>query len=61
MFWMDRNSCLIFVLTSSWLCYDQGKAPAFFADDLQGNFSNGLLLKSKGCETVINMGCSKTV
>ncbi|KAG6413645.1 hypothetical protein SASPL_126359 [Salvia splendens] len=34
-----------------------GEAPAFIADD---DVSNGLLLKSKGCETIINMGCNKT-
>ncbi|XP_042024964.1 guanylate kinase 2-like isoform X2 [Salvia splendens] len=33
-----------------------GEAPAFISDD----FSNGLLLKSKGCETIINMGCNRT-
>ncbi|XP_057770319.1 guanylate kinase 2 [Salvia miltiorrhiza] len=33
-----------------------GEAPAFIADD----FSNGLLLKSKGSETIINMGCNRT-
>ncbi|KAL0346250.1 UNVERIFIED_CONTAM: Guanylate kinase [Sesamum radiatum] len=37
-----------------------GEAPAFFEDDLQGDFPNGLLLKSKGCETAINIGCDKT-
>lgn len=37
-----------------------GEAPAFIADDLQGDFSNGLLLKSKGNETVIDMGCNTT-
>ncbi|XP_047941166.1 guanylate kinase 2-like [Salvia hispanica] len=34
-----------------------GEAPAFIADD---DVSNGLLLKSKGCETIINMGCNRT-
>lgn len=43
------------------MCYDQGEAPAFIADDLQGDFSNGLVLKSKGNETVIDMGCNRTV
>ncbi|KAL8036916.1 hypothetical protein ABFX02_11G007500 [Erythranthe guttata] len=37
-----------------------GEAPAFFADDLQENSPNGLLLNSKSCETAIDIGCSKT-
>ncbi|KAF3442564.1 hypothetical protein FNV43_RR16480 [Rhamnella rubrinervis] len=49
-------------------CFDQGEsriarldismgeAPAFFADDLQKGFPNGLDLKSNGCETSIVVG-----
>ncbi|KAI3471375.1 hypothetical protein Pfo_030739 [Paulownia fortunei] len=37
-----------------------GEAPAFVADNLKGNFPNGVHLKSKGCETAINTGCNKT-
>lgn len=57
MFLRNRDGSLI-------MCYDQGEAPAFIADeknDIQGDFSNGLLLKSKGNETVIDMGCNRTV
>ncbi|KAL6540503.1 Guanylate kinase 2 [Orobanche minor] len=36
-----------------------GEAPAFFEEDLQKNFPNGLLFKSKGFETTINAGCGK--
>ncbi|KAK6149166.1 hypothetical protein DH2020_016691 [Rehmannia glutinosa] len=38
----------------------RGEAPAFIVDNLRGNFPNGLHLKSKGCETAINIGCNKT-
>ncbi|KAL0334292.1 UNVERIFIED_CONTAM: Guanylate kinase [Sesamum angustifolium] len=57
MFLKDRNLC-------SELCFAGcdviGEAPAFFEDDLQGDFPNGLLLKSKGCETAVSVGCNKT-
>ncbi|PIN19980.1 Guanylate kinase [Handroanthus impetiginosus] len=33
-----------------------GKASAFLVDDLQGNIPNGLVSKSKGRETAINIG-----
>ncbi|KAL6539818.1 Guanylate kinase 2 [Orobanche hederae] len=36
-----------------------GEAPAFFEEDLQKNFPNGLLFKSKGFETTISAGCGK--
>ncbi|KAK4412972.1 Guanylate kinase [Sesamum alatum] len=33
-----------------------GEAPVFVVDNLNGNFPNGLHLKSKGCETAIDIG-----
>ncbi|KAL0453088.1 UNVERIFIED_CONTAM: Guanylate kinase [Sesamum latifolium] len=33
-----------------------GEAPAFVVDNLNGNFTNGLHSKSKGCETAIDIG-----
>ncbi|EYU18753.1 hypothetical protein ABFS82_10G165500 [Erythranthe guttata] len=37
-----------------------GEAPAFVVDYLEGNFTNGLHLKSKGCRTSIDIGCDRT-
>ncbi|KAL1549973.1 Guanylate kinase 2 [Salvia divinorum] len=36
-----------------------GEAPAFLVEDLKSNLSNGFHLKSKGCETAVDIGCNR--
>ena len=47
-----HHSALIFEFG----CGEQGKAPAFIADDLQNGFPSGYSLKSKECEAIITIG-----
>lgn len=44
----NEESKLFFLKMCVIVCCDQGEAPASIADD----FSDGLILKLKGCETI---------
>ncbi|KAG6428984.1 hypothetical protein SASPL_107023 [Salvia splendens] len=37
-----------------------GEAPAFLVEDLKSNLTNSFHLKSKGCETAVDIGCNRT-